>query len=289
MWLLYASYDEGTIDVSKQTLWKAVRCLGFRWKETNSQKTVLCEQQHLVALRCQYLREIKKMREQDIDIVFVDETYINESYTVKKEWMSSDGSIRRHVPSGKGRRLIIAHSGSASKGFIEGTQMVFESKSRDNRDYHTEMNQSSFKEYIANVLDALDQTSCIVMDNASYHNAVGDADKIPTTSWKKCDIKNWLQKENVSFPIQSLKPELLQIVKRLNKQKKYIVDQLIHEAGHYILRLPPYHSHLNPIELVWAEVKRSVAENNTTFKLKDVHALTMTTLPGITQDFGKNV
>ncbi|KAJ4441671.1 hypothetical protein ANN_11529, partial [Periplaneta americana] len=32
--------------------------------------------------------------------------------------------------------------------------------------------------------------------------------------------------------------------------------------GHVVLRLPPYHCILNPIEMIWSEVKRKVASKN---------------------------
>jgi transposase len=35
---------------------------------------------------------------------------------------------------------------------------------------------------------------------------------------------------------------------------------------HSVLRLPPYHCELNPIELVWAQIKHNVSVNNTQFK-----------------------
>ena len=35
------------------------------------------------------------------------------------------------------------------------------------------------------------------------------------------------------------------------------------EAGHEVIRLPPYHSELNPIELVWAFMKGYVEINKT--------------------------
>lgn len=40
--------------------------------------------------------------------------------------------------------------------------------------------------------------------------------------------------------------------------------------GITVLRLPPYHCELNPIELIWAQVKGYVARENRTFKLVDV-------------------
>jgi hypothetical protein len=43
--------------------------------------------------------------------------------------------------------------------------------------------------------------------------------------------------------------------------------------GHEVLRTPVRHCELNPIELIWAQVKGFVEENNTTFRLKDVKKL----------------
>ena len=45
-------------------------------------------------------------------------------------------------------------------------------------------------------------------------------------------------------------------------------------AGHEVVRLPPYHCELNPIELAWSQVKRFIKENNTLFTLSAVKELT---------------
>jgi len=44
-------------------------------------------------------------------------------------------------------------------------------------------------------------------------------------------------------------------------------------TGHSVLRLPPYHCELNPIELAWAMVKTYVKQNNNTFNIDDVWVL----------------
>ena len=43
--------------------------------------------------------------------------------------------------------------------------------------------------------------------------------------------------------------------------------------GHEVLRLPPYHCKLNPIELIWGDLKGFVGLENSTFKGEDVKAL----------------
>jgi len=45
------------------------------------------------------------------------------------------------------------------------------------------------------------------------------------------------------------------------------------DSGKTVLRLPPYHCELNPIELVWSMVKSFVKSNNTTYKTIDVKHL----------------
>ena len=47
----------------------------------------------------------------------------------------------------------------------------------------------------------------------------------------------------------------------------------------------PYTPQLNPIELVWAELKSRVAEANTTFKLSDVMKHTSYNLKNISKEF----
>ena len=112
------------------------------------------------------------------------------------------------------------------------------------------------------------------MDKASYHNVVAQENKVPTSTSTKDQIMIWLAKENIPFNNTYLKPELCCLLNKPKKTKVYQIDKTIAEQGHTCLRLPPYHSHLNPIELVWARVKEQVAAQNTTFKMSDVKNLT---------------
>ncbi|XP_039746712.1 uncharacterized protein LOC120624314 [Pararge aegeria] len=46
-------------------------------------------------------------------------------------------------------------------------------------------------------------------------------------------------------------------------------DQILAEANHSILRLPPYHPDLNPIEMAWATSKQYVASKNVKWNLQE--------------------
>lgn len=48
---------------------------------------------------------------------------------------------------------------------------------------------------------------------------------------------------------------------------------MLTEHGHSVLRLPPYHPDLNPIELIWSDLKNWVSSRNVTFKIEDVQKL----------------
>ena len=66
------------------------------------------------------------------------------------------------------------------------------------------------------------------------------------------------------------------------------VSKTTREAGHTVLRLPPYHCDLNSIELIWWQLKRYVAANNVTFK-PDVQKLTERAFKTITAERWRSV
>lgn len=109
------------------------------------------------------------------------------------------------------------------------------------------------------------------MDNASYHSVVED--KIPNRSWRKGDIQEWLFNKDLFFEENYTVRELLDVVEKNKPAVKFVIDEMAREAGIIVRRLPPYHCELNPIEMVWSQVKRYVASNNTTFKLAAVEKL----------------
>ena len=66
---------------------------------------------------------------------------------------------------------------------------------------------------------------------------------------------------------------------KMHKPRKYesfSTDCLLAEHGHTVIRLPPYHPVLNPIEKFWGIVKTRIAakkKKSVTFKLRDIQQL----------------
>jgi transposase len=134
------------------------------------------------------------------------------------------------------------------------------------------MNTELFKNWFINYFtNYLEEGSIIVMDKASYHSAV--LNKAPSTNSRKSEIVDWLKKKNITVDPTETGAELLQNVQPLKTRKIYELGQIANERGHQVIRLPPYNCQYNPIELIWAQMKREVADRNKTFKLADAEQL----------------
>ena len=120
------------------------------------------------------------------------------------------------------------------------------------------------------------------MDNASYHNVYDNEDKIPT---RKAQLREWLSKSGVPHSDDMLRPELLMLAKRNKQNKSFQINKFVESKGHMCLRLPPYHPQLNPIELVWSQIKRTVAMENTTFKMKDIKLLAIKAISNLDKSY----
>lgn len=152
--------------------------------------------------------------------------------------------------------MIICHIGSET-GFVPDALWTFESKKTG--DYHEDMNGKSFENWFRKIVPTLGENCVIVLDNASYHSR--KAEKIPTSATKKALIQEWLRAKSIPFEDDMVKAELLRIVNQHKSEyNKYIVDEIATTYKRTVLRLPPYHCELNPIELIWADIKNYVAK-----------------------------
>ncbi|XP_015365184.1 PREDICTED: uncharacterized protein LOC107162689 [Diuraphis noxia] len=255
------SDDKSLPAISRTSLFKLIKDLDFRYCK-RSRNSALTEKNEIVVWRRRHLRAIREYREQGRHIYYLDETWVN-----------------------AGECLIVLHIGSED-GFVPGGLLCFESK-KNSRDYHDEMNGQTFYDWMENILPQLRDNCVIVMDNAPYHSV--KKDKSPTSSTRKADIIKWLEDKGEVVDYTMVIPELLEIVKRIKPlHNKYVIDELAKASNKTILRLPPYHCELNPIELAWSSIKNHVKMNNSTFKLPDVKNLLLEGIERVDQVMWKN-
>lgn len=270
--------NAGLFNGSQTSLYRVIKELGFVYKKFNHRR-VLMEKPSVALLRCQFLRKIHNINLENA--VFLDETWLNENVHKDKGWTDNSIQGTLKAPLGKGKRLIICHAGG-QKGWINAPPLVFESKKTG--DYHEEMDHTVFENWFFNTLiPAIPHGSTIVMDNAPYHSR--KKDKAPISSSNKATMTKWLQKKNVPFPPGLRNPELYHLIK-LHKPPipTYVIDSKATELGFTVIRLPPYHCHYNPIEMVWSQLKSFVKERNKTFKIKDVKDLFFEAIDTVTPE-----
>ncbi|XP_047541814.1 uncharacterized protein LOC125074529 [Vanessa atalanta] len=286
--------DESLPSMGLTSLKKVLKHLKFKYVKRR-RNNALIDRDDIALWRIKYLINMKTFREQGRPIYYLDETWVNAGHTVGKVWEDTTVKSRKQAfleglstgaknPTSKGNRLIILHIGG-EEGFVPESELVFECKGTG--DYHESMNAAKFENWFKEMLPRLEPNAVVVMDNASYHTR--RKEKTPVTSWNKTNIQKWLTSKKITYEPKETKVQLLEKVKGVKTEyQSYVIDEMAKEVGVEVLRLPPYHCELNPIELVWADVKGYVARNNTTFKMVDVKKLLQEALKNITPEKWKN-
>lgn len=246
---------------SVRTLGRALGRWGFTFgKGTRSQH--LKETDSVIAARRRYLRIMKQNRSNNGIIqseVYLDESYVNKNHSNDFIWYSDIDGPWIQKPSGKGERLIIVNA-ITKDGWVPGAKLVFKS-SRKTGDYHGQMNHDIFlKWFQEKLLPNIPPKSLIIMDNAPYHNTLSEH-SAPNASSKKEMISDWLKANGASISEDSLKAELVEMLEKIAPIPTYAVDELALQNSHKVIRTPPYHPELQPIEICWGVLKNNVARN----------------------------
>lgn len=268
---------------SKSSVQRILRSLNFKYKKCCNGRKFLMERNDIVALRNTFLRKMCNLRSSGDTrpVIYLDETWVNQNHSRNHIWQNDMDSEGFKVPTGKGGRLIVCHAGAAKFGFICGSKLIFRSK--NDGDYHSQMNSQIFHDWFQNMLQLLDEPCVIVMDNAPYHSVL--VENVPKSNTKKSDVQKWLSEKGIDFSPTETLAELREKVKMAKpREKRYQLDELAYQMGHEVIRLPPYHCQYNPIELIWAQVKGEVATKNTTFKIADVEKLMHEAIDAVTTE-----
>ncbi|WP_457551843.1 hypothetical protein [Desulfobacula sp.] len=248
----------------KTTLGRTLNRWGFEFgKGTRSQH--LKEKDHVIAARQRYLREMRSNRASEVGLdtnrpeVYLDESYVNKNHSNDFIWYYGEDGPWVQKPTGKGERLIIMNAITKS-GWVPGAKLVFKS-TRKTGDYHGQMNWDLFKKWFTEMLlPNIPENSLIIMDNASYHNLLSE-NSPPTPQSSKQKIKDWLEQNKIYCRNDCLKPELVEVLKKVVSEPIYAIDEIAASFGHKVLRTPPYHPELQPIETCWGVTKNHVGRH----------------------------
>jgi transposase len=184
----------------------------------------------------------------------------NKNHSSDQTWYCEDDGCLLGKPTGKGERIILVDAIS-HEGWVPQARLMFKA-SRKTGDYHANMNQQNFVRWFQErLLPNIPEESVIILDNAPYHNVLTE-ETFPKKSHSVKRLREWLSDNTIPWTHDMLKAELFELCSRFAPKPEFLIDTIAREAGHSILRTPPYHPELQPIETCWAIVKNHVAQHN---------------------------
>ncbi|CAH2083377.1 unnamed protein product [Euphydryas editha] len=272
--------DEDLPSFKRSTMNRILKKLNFKYSK-RSRNSVLLDRPDLIIWRTNYLLRNKDLRSQGRKIYYMDETWVNEGHTANYIWVDQDVESCRQaflnsLSTGlknpqKGKRLIVIHIGS-EYGFLEVATLFLNPKKLTVKaitiaKWMLTISKNGFK--IS--LQTWSRGSVIVMDNARYHSS--QLERLPNMGWRNAEIQEWLRIKEIFFKEEETKAHLMAKIDTNKHTKKYFVDQCAATKNITVIRLAPYHCELNPIELIWAQIKSYVGRNNKTYKLTEVKQL----------------
>jgi hypothetical protein len=152
-------------------------------------------------------------------------------------------------------------------------------------DYHGNFNANLFDKLMLQLCTGLEEMglkNCkIHLDGASYH--FRDKNRIPTVNKTLEFIKKWMQENDIPVPQGLSKNQLLEMIRAKNLQPHVTARKIVEEKGHELIKTPPYHCELQPIEKIWAVVKNQIAAqatgNDSALSLKQKLATAFVSIP----------
>ena len=125
------------INLSDRHMRNILHQMGYVHRKSADDRDLVVERPEAILARAQFLRDIKRYRDEGYNVYYLDETWINKNHHRSLAWYPNFELLKDmlkdrenyfqaipSIPSGKGKRMIILHVGSATTGFLEDMEMV---------------------------------------------------------------------------------------------------------------------------------------------------------------------
>ena len=94
------------------------------------------------------------------------------------------------------------------------------------------------------------------MDSAKYHKNIPD--DTPHMGWEKASLLDERIKRGVQVPDKSIKTEIWKLLEPFIRNTLPIICAMAKAEGRKVIFSPPHYADLQPIEIVWANIKGEV-------------------------------
>jgi transposase len=266
---------------SRSTLHQYLLRVNFYSKERRDYYAGIREKPSIRLQRARYIRQVREFRAAGREIVYMDETWINERMTEERYWiwdgiigyddagkpiMDPEGPIEPPPQKnrGVGSRSIVIGAGSAIRGIFPECLEIFKGKKekRKDKDYHSDMNTGVFLDWCEKKLFPIMRGGVLVVDQAPYHTSKVKETLKPRSSWRRQEVIDYLNKHDIAFNPKLTVPELRELAKDKGPPEKFAVVELGRQFDVDVIFLPVAHPILNPIEAVWGVAKNVLRRHN---------------------------
>lgn len=139
-------------------------------------------------------------------------------------YQNPKAGVKKPILKGDALMIVLA---ATNEGFIKNGLLIFKSE-RKTGDFHDKMNSSNYIKWHNNkLIPNLPNKSLLVLDNASYHNVLGE--KHTTSGTTKSETVNWLSERNIQVDAKLTEPEPFKLIKPLNDKGKLYKDSTIYK------------------------------------------------------------
>ncbi|KAI8420906.1 hypothetical protein MSG28_008078 [Choristoneura fumiferana] len=237
--------------------------VGYEHVNTLNCGQIVLENPKLAQERLLYLNKIKKLRNVQKPVYYLDERIIDFNQSFKKPWLTDadiskiDGYIFLHIVS--------------KTGFQKGL-------------FCNQPNAEDLIKWISDiVLSTLLPSSVIIMDKSPLHGKT-EAEHI-TRYHSKEDMVKWLQDNNIPCNSNMRKAQLYDLIARCPiKPTKYNLDLLFKSHGHEVIRLPDNYHDLSLAELMWDHVNMNSSLHTNDGNLLNLKSRVLTTIENISHE-----
>lgn len=181
--------------------------------------------------------------------VYVDESYIWEHDSRQWSWFPDDElHAAIAAKASRGDRWSAIYAGT-NDGWVEGS--LYLAKANKALDTRAIVDADLFEDWFQRyLLSCLTKPSLIILDNASFHRRCD----VTLSRMKKAELQAHLTANRVEFDAKAKCTQLHALVKE-HADVRTRIEEIASTRGHEVLRLPPYHPELNPIERMWGVTK----------------------------------
>ena len=252
-------------------------CQHYRLSEHN----IIARDKYVVRMMNEYAKRKRR-------VVYMDDSYIHKNYCRHDDSLydPNDEQDLQTTPFHEGQRYCFIaaivdadytvaekdRSATQKAHLMKDTLHIFEGGSRNNKkkatkDYHGMFDFVYFKNWMETLLLALEkrniENAIIIMNKAKYpKNTPPDT---PKRSQKKATLQEACRRYGLSFELTDTKALLWSKLKvHIEENVKPVIVSMAQEKGHEVLFSPPHFSDLQPIQIVWANVKGEVGRQYTT-------------------------